>query len=134
MSKEKIEELEFLNYEDVKTKLKRIPVKARKKPIIITAYQIKSGNFKVHSLEFLNYEDVKTKLKNPVKARKKPITITAYQIKSGDFKVHSKEGIHQGRKDDWLMVGVDNEIYVCDKKIFEKTYDILTNKNDNSKK
>jgi hypothetical protein len=89
---------------------------------------------KIEELEFLNYEDVKTKLKrSPVKARKKPITITAYQIKSGNFKVHSKEGIHQGRKDDWLMVGVDNEIYVCDKKIFEKSYDILTNKNDSRK-
>jgi hypothetical protein len=84
-------------------------------------------------LEFLNHEDVKSKLKSPVKARKKPIIITAYQIKSGDFKVHSIEGLVQGKKDDWLIVGINNEIYVCDKKIFEKSYDILTNKNDSRK-
>lgn len=76
--------------------------------------------------EFLNLEDVQNKLNNPHKVRKKPIVITAYPITHIDkFKVYSKEGIHEGKKGDWLMVGVNDEIYVCDKSIFEKTYDII---------
>jgi hypothetical protein len=48
------------------------------------------------------------------KAIKKPI------------EVESREGIMKGKTGDWLMKGVSGELYVCDKTIFEKTYN-LTN-------
>jgi hypothetical protein len=31
----------------------------------------------------------------------------------------------EGKANDWLMVGVNGELYPCDNAIFEKTYDIL---------
>lgn len=58
------------------------------------------------------------------KARKKPISIRCYQIDE-PFEVETLEGTMKGKKGDWLMVGVDNEMYACDQIIFKKTYDIV---------
>ena len=58
------------------------------------------------------------------KAIKKPIPINCIQINE-PFTVETLEGIMKGKKGDWLMVGVNGEMYPCDKTIFEKTYDLL---------
>jgi len=40
------------------------------------------------------------------------------------FRVQTLEGDYkQGKPGDYLMCGAENELYICDKKIFEKTYD-----------
>lgn len=55
--------------------------------------------------------------------RKKPIIIHAKQINE-EFRVNTLEGNYkQGKAGDYLMQGIDNELYICDKDIFEKTYD-----------
>ncbi|SDS56499.1 hypothetical protein SAMN04515667_2461 [Formosa sp. Hel1_31_208] len=58
------------------------------------------------------------------KAIKKPIPIKCYQI-DDTFTVDTLEGTMTGKKGDWLMVGVNGEMYPCDKSIFEKTYSLL---------
>lgn len=58
------------------------------------------------------------------KAMKKPIAIKCIQINE-PFMVETLEGVMKGKKGDWLMVGVNGEMYPCDKAIFEKTYDLL---------
>lgn len=58
------------------------------------------------------------------KAKKKPIAIKCIQIDE-PFEVKTMEGKLTGKSGDWLMVGVDGEIYPCDAKIFEKTYDLI---------
>ncbi|MAZ28442.1 MAG: hypothetical protein CL868_15365 [Cytophagaceae bacterium] len=57
-------------------------------------------------------------------ARKKPIAIQCIQIHE-EFTVESMEGLMHGKEDDWLMIGVTGEMYVCDNEIFIKTYDII---------
>lgn len=55
--------------------------------------------------------------------RKRPIVIQAKQINE-EIRVWSLEGNYkQGKPGDYLMRGVDSELYICDKAIFEKTYD-----------
>lgn len=55
--------------------------------------------------------------------RKKPIIIHAKQINE-PFRVDTLEGNYkQGKPGDYLMKGVDGELYICDKDIFERTYD-----------
>jgi hypothetical protein len=55
--------------------------------------------------------------------RKKPIIVYSKQI-SEEFQVESLEGNYkQGKAGDHLMRGIDGELYICDKEIFEKTYD-----------
>lgn len=58
------------------------------------------------------------------KAMKKPIAIRCIQIEES-FSVETMEGIMKGKKGDWLLIGVNDEMYPCDKAIFKKTYDLL---------
>ena len=58
------------------------------------------------------------------KAMKKPIAIRCIQIDE-PFKVETLEGTMIGKKGDWLMIGVNGEMYPCDNAIFYKTYNIL---------
>lgn len=53
---------------------------------------------------------------------KKPITIKAIQIHK-PFQVKTLEGILRGKAGDYLVEGIKGELYVCDRKIFEKSYD-----------
>ena len=60
---------------------------------------------------------------NFVEAIKKPIAIKCAQIDE-PFIVKTMEGELQGKKGDWLMIGINGEMYPCDNEIFKKTYDI----------
>jgi len=43
-----------------------------------------------------------------------------------EFRVNTLEGNYkQGKPGDYLMQGIDGELYICDKLIFEKTYDFV---------
>lgn len=56
---------------------------------------------------------------------KKPIVVHAKQINE-DFRVNTLEGNYkQGKSGDYLMKGIDGELYICDRAIFEKTYDFV---------
>lgn len=56
---------------------------------------------------------------------KKPIPIKATKMYA-EFRVKTLEGDYkQGKTGDYLMCGVDDELYICDKEIFEKSYDFL---------
>ena len=56
---------------------------------------------------------------------KKPIPIKATQM-YGNFRVKTLEGDYKvGKAGDYLMCGVDDELYICDREIFEKTYEWL---------
>jgi hypothetical protein len=62
---------------------------------------------------------------------KRPIVVHAKQIHE-EFRVNTLEGNYkQGKAGDYLMMGIDAELYICDKAIFEKTYDFTDT--DNSK-
>ena len=53
---------------------------------------------------------------------KKPISIHAIQMNE-EFRVSTLEGDYkQGKPGDYLMKGIDGELCICDRSIFEKTY------------
>jgi len=53
---------------------------------------------------------------------KKPIDVHAKQINE-EFRVNSLEGnFKQGKPGDYLMRGIDGELYICDGPIFDKSY------------
>jgi len=58
-----------------------------------------------------------------IKAMKKPIEISVSKIEE-QFQVETLEGVMTGKSGDWLMIGVNGEMYPCDAEIFEKTYNI----------
>lgn len=53
--------------------------------------------------------------------KKKPIIIKAIEMDC-DFAVETKEGLMKGKKGDFLLEGIQGEIYPCDREIFLKTY------------
>jgi hypothetical protein len=54
---------------------------------------------------------------------KKPIVVHAKKM-TEEFRVNSLEGNYkQGKPGDYLMRGIDGELYICDGPIFERTYD-----------
>lgn len=56
---------------------------------------------------------------------KKPIVVHAKQIDE-PFRVNSLEGDYkQGKAGDYLMRGIDGELYICDRSIFERSYDLV---------
>lgn len=59
-----------------------------------------------------------------VDIRKKPIIVHAVQM-SESFSVETLEGGMKGESGDWLIRGVNGELYPCQNDIFIKTYDIL---------
>jgi hypothetical protein len=53
---------------------------------------------------------------------KKPIVVHAKKMHV-EFRVNTLEGNYkQGKPGDYLMRGIDGELYICDGTIFEKTY------------
>ena len=53
---------------------------------------------------------------------KKPIVVHAKRMDE-EFRVDTLEGNYkQGKPGDYLMRGIDGELYICDGPIFDKTY------------
>jgi hypothetical protein len=53
---------------------------------------------------------------------KRPISVGAVQI-DVEFRVQTLEGDYkQGKPGDYLMCGIDGELYICDRDIFERSY------------
>jgi hypothetical protein len=56
---------------------------------------------------------------------KRPIVVHAKQINE-EFRVNTLEGNYkQGKPGDYLMRGIDGELYICDREIFERSYDFV---------
>jgi len=52
---------------------------------------------------------------------KKPVMVQAKQMEDA-FVVQTAEGKMKGLPGDWLITGVEGELYPCDKTVFKKTY------------
>lgn len=53
--------------------------------------------------------------------KKKPVVVKAIQMDK-EFTVQTMEGLMKGKEGDYLIEGIKQEVYPCDKDIFEKTY------------
>lgn len=62
------------------------------------------------------------KAKEVKKYRKKPIVIEAYQTEE-ELQIETLEGTMKASQGDYVITGVNGEIYPCKPDIFEKTYE-----------
>lgn len=87
-------------------------MKYRKKPVVIEAYQFNNSNLK-ECPEWLNKA-----FKDGV------ISIELSTIESKDIiKIKTLEGVMEANKGWWIIKGVKGELYACEPKIFELTYE-----------
>ena len=56
--------------------------------------------------------------------RKKPVVIRAYQTQH-EMEIQTLEGTLHARVGDWIIEGVQGELYPCKPDIFEATYEEL---------
>ena len=56
--------------------------------------------------------------------KKKPILVKCKQMDE-DFEIITLDGKMHGKAGDYLMCGVQGELYPCDKEIFKQTYDLV---------
>jgi len=70
---------------------------------------------------FTTYEQVE----DMAPCMKKHIVVHAKQM-DVPFRVDTLEGDYkQGKPGDYLMRGIEGELYICDKHIFQKSYDMV---------
>ena len=58
-----------------------------------------------------------------LKFRKRPVVISAVQM-DVPFKVETLEGWMQGQAGDWLIKGIEGEMYPCKDSVFQATYEV----------
>lgn len=58
------------------------------------------------------------------KFRKKPVVVKARQL-TEDQLVDTAEGTMHGRPGDWLIRGVEGELYPCKDSVFRRTYEAV---------
>lgn len=101
------------------TEQKVIELKIEKKTVKVEKYKYKIKPFDANKITLHNWEGIH-------KVQKKPLIIHAVQINFPEgFTVDTLEGTMTGKPGDYLMFGIDGEKYICDRDIFERTYDIL---------
>jgi hypothetical protein len=67
------------------------------------------------------------RIDNMLEVVKKPVVVHAIQVDE-DFRVDTLEGNYkQGKAGDYLIKGIDGENYICDRSIFERTYQVKLN-------
>ena len=87
--------------------------------VIETSYKGMTEPFDANQITLDNWNGI-------LKVQKKPLIIHAVQLNfPKGFKVDTLEGTMNGKPGDYLMFGIDGEKYICDKDIFERTYDIV---------
>lgn len=65
-----------------------------------------------------------TQLPEPIPVVKKRIPVLARCMET-EFSVETDKGVMTGKAGDYLMTGVDGEMYPCAAHIFEKSYDCI---------
>lgn len=89
--------------------------KYRKKPVVIEAFR-----FYIDSMPDWFMDEV---TKNKIVLHK--CKLGRFEIKEAYCEIETLEGVMRGNGGDYIIKGVDGEIYPCKPYIFEKTYDIV---------
>lgn len=82
--------------------------KFRKKPVVIEAIQYDGTENSV--VEILQMKETNSSAKS-------------IRVDAGDLLIHTLEGVMRADKGDWIIKGVNGELYPCKPDIFDKTYE-----------
>lgn len=82
--------------------------KFRKKPVVIDAVQ---------------YDGTENSIVQILQLKESNSSAKSIRVDAGDLLIHTLEGLMRADKGDWVIKGVNGELYPCKPDIFEKTYD-----------
>ena len=93
-------------------------MKARKKPVEVEAFQYDGDFMYTNGMQYI-----------PIWAAQALMNGTMffedYEGKPAELMINTLEGIHHVSVGDYVIKGVNGELYPCKPDIFEKTYDII---------
>lgn len=97
-------------------------MKFKKKPVVIEAVQLKKTQISIREIVELMGEKVNTENKMEL--------IKFYEFcdevfKRGYMNINTLEGTMRANIGDWIIKGVNGELYPCKPDIFEKTYEAI---------
>lgn len=72
----------------------------------------------------INFTHTEPEVEGMRPCMKRPIVVQCKQINE-EFMVQTLEGPLRGKPYDYLMQGIDGELYPCDQSIFDRTYTLL---------
>lgn len=87
--------------------------KFRKKPVVIEAYQVPADD-DTHTKEIPSWA-------LPAVIKGDIILVTPDD--TSKFCVKTTEGVMSGNVGDWIIKGVEGELYICIDSVFQKTYE-----------
>jgi hypothetical protein len=82
--------------------------KFRKKPVVIEAIQ---------------YDGTENSVVEILQMKETISSARSIRVDAGDLLIHTLEGVMRADKDDWVIKGVNGELYPCKPDIFDKTYE-----------
>ena len=94
----------------------------RKKPVIIEAVQFESVSFAGHGLYTINFDTVAV-LPKWLRDATMDGNIVPDIVEEGGLIVQTLEGRHIASPGDWIIRGVEGELYPCKPNIFAQTYE-----------
>lgn len=96
-------------------------MKYKKKPVVIEAVQLRWDTWS----EMCDHATVGELSKGfPMGTDKDPETGEALENGGPGLLIPTLEGVMLGRPGDWIIKGVNGELYPCKPDIFEKTYEL----------
>jgi len=84
--------------------------KFRKRSVVIEAIQYNGTAYSV--VEILQLKETVS-------------SACSIRVDAGDLLIHTLEGIMRASKGDWIIKGVNGELYPCKPDIFKKTYEAI---------
>jgi len=109
-------------------KMLPLPIRAKKKPIIIQAIKTEDLRFKTDAINHKDFKLSTFECYNVLDKNNNPVI---FMIREQDKPLKAKvvvqtlEGWMFCKEDDYIIRGVQDELYPCKKDIFEATYDIV---------
>jgi hypothetical protein len=98
-------------------------IKVRKKPVELEAFQLKEHHFVSFYQAFKKYTIV-----DALEYISKYLGFSNVRIHNDyTMTIDTPEGKMKAQVDDWIIKGVNGEIYPCKPNIFEKTYEVIQN-------
>lgn len=86
--------------------------KYRKKPVVIEA---------------ILYDGSENSIMEILQLKESNSSAKSIRVDSGDLLIHTLEGVMRASKGDYIIKGVQGELYPCKPDIFEKTYELVNN-------
>lgn len=74
-------------------------------------------------IEAIQYDGTENSVVEILQMKETNSSAKSIRVDAGDLLIHTLEGVMRADKGDWVIKGVNGELYPCKPDIFDKTYE-----------